>query len=86
MADDHAQKSLSWSLRPGTDITSRSTSAVLRPVAGDVAPTQAGVSRGRGAVRARSREAGRRVERTIDHLVGRGPSTVPRAHKATRRA
>lgn len=85
MANYHTQNPLSRSLRPRTDVISRSTGAALRPVADDVAPTHAGISLGRRAVRERSREAGRRVECAIHHLVRRGPRTVPTAHGATRR-
>ena len=86
MANDHAHKSLSWILRPRTDVTRRSTGAALRPASDDVAPTRAGVSLERRAVRERSREAGRQVDGTINHVVRRGPSTVPTVHDATRRA
>lgn len=84
MANDHAQNSLSPSLRPRTEITSRPTGGVLVP-ADDVASTQAGFSLERHAAIDRSCEAGRRVECAIHHLVRRGPSTVPTAHDPTRR-
>ena len=85
MSNDHTQNSLPRSLRPRTDVTSRSTGPALRPVADDVAPTQAGISLDRRAVRERSGEAAHRVERTVHHLVRRGPSTVRTARGATRR-
>ncbi len=85
MANHHTQNSLSRSLRPRADVTTRSTGAALRPVADDVAPTQSGISLDRRAVRERPREAGSRVEPTIHHLVRRGPSTVLAAHEATPR-
>ena len=65
MANDHAHKSLSWILRPRTEVTRRSTGAALRPASDDVAPTRAGVSPERRAVRERSREAGRQVDGTV---------------------
>jgi hypothetical protein len=85
MANDHARKSLSWILRPRTDVTRRSSGAALRPASDDVAPTRAGVSPERRAVRERSREDGRQVDGTINHVVRRGPSTVLTVHDATRR-
>jgi hypothetical protein len=85
MANDHTRNALSRSLRPRADVASRSIGAALRPDADDVAPTQAGISLGRGPVRKGSREAGRRVERANHHLVHRDPSPAPIGHEATRR-
>jgi hypothetical protein len=85
MANDHTQNSLSRSLRPRTDVGSRPIGAGLRPVADDIAPPQAGISLERRAASERSCDAGRRVERTIHHVVRRGPCTVPTARDATRR-
>ena len=44
MANHHTQNSLSRRLKPRTDVTGRSAGAALRPVADDVAPTQAEIS------------------------------------------
>ena len=80
MANDHTQNALSRSLGRRTDVVSCSTGAALRPVSDDVAPAQAGISLNRRGVRERSREAARRVGRTIHHLP-RGRSTAPTAHE-----
>jgi hypothetical protein len=85
MANDHTQNSLSRSLGPRTDVASRSIGAALRPDPDDLAPTEARISLERGAVRERAREAGRRVEPTIHHVVHRDPGPVPIGHDATPR-
>jgi hypothetical protein len=85
MANDHTQSSLSRSLGSRRDVANRSIGAALRPVADDVGLTQPGISLERGAVRKRSREAGRWVELAIHHVRRRGPSTAPTAHDVMRR-